>query len=106
MARAPITPNRQRYYERWTYDVRILTAAFAVAAPAVALLVVVLIWRDLPDGVLVALACVGALLMRWCAARLLNRLLSPLSSLPNLLVALRVVYFRRGGARARRDDPI
>jgi nitrogen fixation/metabolism regulation signal transduction histidine kinase len=61
MARQTPTPSRQRYFERWTYDARILAAAFAVAAPAAALLVVVLIWGPLPPGLLTTLLCVAAL---------------------------------------------
>ena len=88
-ARAPSTASRQRYFERWTYDARILTAAFAVVAPTAALLVLVLLWRDVPVGLFVALACIGALLTLWLAVRLRNRVIYPLYTLSNLLEALR-----------------
>jgi len=106
MARQTPTPSRQRYFERWTYDARILAAAFAVAAPAAALLVVVLIWGPLPPGLLTTLLCVAALLTLWFAVRLRNRVIYPLYTLSNLLEALREGDFSLRGARARRDDPI
>jgi len=74
-ARKPTTASRQRYFERWTYDVRILTAAFAVAAPAIAVLAVVLLWRDVPEGLIVAFLCVAAVLTLWFAVRLRNRVI-------------------------------
>jgi nitrogen fixation/metabolism regulation signal transduction histidine kinase len=106
MARQTPTPSRQRYFERWTYDARILAAAFAVAAPATALLVVVLIWGPLLPGLLTTLLCVAALLTFWFAVRLRNRVIYPLYTLSNLLEALREGDFSLRGARARRDDPI
>jgi nitrogen fixation/metabolism regulation signal transduction histidine kinase len=106
MARQTPTPSRQRYFERWTYDARILAAAFAVAAPAAALLVVVLIWGPLLPGLLTTLLCVAALLTLWFAVRLRNRVIYPLYTLSNLLEALREGDFSLRGARARRDDPI
>ena len=99
-------PTRQRYYESWTYDARILLAALAVAAPACALLAAVLIWRDLPSGLLSGLTGVGAVLTLWFAVRLRNRVIYPLYTLSNLLEALREGDFSLRGARARRDDPI
>jgi nitrogen fixation/metabolism regulation signal transduction histidine kinase len=106
MARQTPTPSRQRYFERWTYDARILAEAFAVAAPAAALLVVVLIWGPLLPGLLTTLLCVAALLTLWFAVRLRNRVIYPLYTLSNLLEALREGDFSLRGARARRDDPI
>jgi len=99
-------PTRQRYYESWTYDVRILLAALAVAAPACALLAGVLIWRDLPSGLLSGLTGVGAVLTLWFAVRLRNRVIYPLYTLSNLLEALREGDFSLRGSRARRGDPI
>jgi nitrogen fixation/metabolism regulation signal transduction histidine kinase len=106
MARAPTPPSRQRYFERWTYDVQILTAAFAVAAPAIAVLAVVLLWREVPEGLVVAMLCVAALLTLWFGVRLRNRVIYPLYTLSNLLEALREGDFSLRGSRARRDDPI
>ena len=106
MARSIQPPTRQRYFESWTYDARILAAAFAVAAPAVVLLCVVLVWRDLPPGVLVTFAIIGALLTLWLAVRLRNRVIYPLYTLSNLLEALREGDFSLRGSRARRGDPI
>jgi nitrogen fixation/metabolism regulation signal transduction histidine kinase len=106
MARQTPTPSRQRYFERWTYDARIFAAAFAVAAPAAALLTVVLIWGPLPPGLLTTLLCVAALLTLWLAVRLRNRVIYPLYTLSNLLEALREGDFSLRGSRARRDDPI
>ena len=106
MARAAPHPTRQRYFESWTYDVRILAAAFAVAGPSVALLVIVLVWRDLASGMLSALAGVGALLTLWLAVRLRNRVIYPLYTLSNLLEALREGDFSLRGSRSRRGDPI
>src|SRR5262249_916588 len=106
MARAAHTVTRQRYFERWTYDARILASAFAVVAPTAALLGIVLLWRELPAGLLVALACVAALLTLWFAVRLRNRVIYPLYTLSNLLEALREGDFSLRGSRSRRDDPI
>jgi len=103
----PLQPqSRPRYYERWTYDARILAGAFAVALPALVLLGIVLAWRELPDGLLVAFAVIAALLTLWFAVRLRNRVIYPLYTLSNLLEALREGDFSLRGARARRDDPI
>jgi nitrogen fixation/metabolism regulation signal transduction histidine kinase len=105
---ARTTPNRprQRYFESWTYDARILASALAVTAPATALLIVALIWRDLPAGLLTTLLTVGALLTLWFAVRLRNRVIYPLYTLSNLLEALREGDFSLRGSRARRGDPI
>ena len=106
MAR-PLQPQtRPRYYERWTYDARILAGAFAVALPAIVLLGIVLAWRELPEGLLVAFVVMAALLTLWFAVRLRNRVIYPLYTLSNLLEALREGDFSLRGARARRDDPI
>jgi two-component system nitrogen regulation sensor histidine kinase NtrY len=99
-------PTRQRYYESWTYDARILLAALAVAAPACALLGAVLVWRDLAPGLLWGLTGVGAVLTLWFAVRLRNRVIYPLYTLSNLLEALREGDFSLRGSRARRGDPI
>jgi len=99
-------PTRQRYYESWTYDARILFAALMVAAPACALLAAVLIWRDIPSGLLSGLTGVGAVLTLWFAVRLRNRVIYPLYTLSNLLEALREGDFSLRGSRARRGDPI
>src|SRR5512141_34513 len=99
-------PTRQRYFESWTYDARILVAALAVAAPACSVLVALLIWRDLPAGVLTGLIGVGAVLTLWFAVGLRNRVIYPLYTLSNLLEALREGDFSLRGARARRGDPI
>ena len=106
MPRNTPPPSRQRYYERWTYDVHILTAAFAVALPVCALLGVVIAWRDIPSGPLMALGGVAALATLWCAVRLRNRVIYPLYTLSNLLEALREGDFSLRGSRARRGDPI
>jgi len=106
MTRSAPTPSRQRYFESWTYDARILAAAFAVAAPAIVLLLAVLIWRDLPAGLLLTSAIIGALLTLWLAVRLRNRVIYPLYTLSNLLEALREGDFSLRGSRARRGDPI
>jgi nitrogen fixation/metabolism regulation signal transduction histidine kinase len=106
MARPRTPPNRQRYYERWTYDARILFAGLAVAAPALALLLLVLLWREPPSGLLVALGVVAALLTLWLAVRLRNRVIYPLYTLSNLLEALREGDFSLRGSRADRGDPI
>jgi nitrogen fixation/metabolism regulation signal transduction histidine kinase len=106
MARATKTPIRQRYFESWAYDARILAAGLTVAAPACVLLAIVLIWRELPAGVLYALIAVGALLTLWFAVRLRNRVIYPLYTLSNLLEALREGDFSLRGSRARRGDPI
>jgi two-component system, NtrC family, nitrogen regulation sensor histidine kinase NtrY len=95
-----------RYYERWTYDARILIASLAVAAPGVVLLAVVIVWRDIPDAALLALGTLAALATAWCALRLRNRVIYPLYTLSNLLEALREGDFSLRGARARRGDPI
>jgi nitrogen fixation/metabolism regulation signal transduction histidine kinase len=95
-----------RYFERWTYDARILAAGLGVAAPACALLGVALIWRDLPAAPLAALGVVAALLTLWAAVRLRNRVIYPLYTLSNLLEALREGDFSLRGSRARRGDPI
>ena len=107
MARStnPIPP-RQRYFESWTYDARILLAALAVAAPACALLVVVLIWPELRSSVLYALIAIAGILTLWFAVRLRNRVIYPLYTLSNLLEALREGDFSLRGSRARRGDPI
>jgi nitrogen fixation/metabolism regulation signal transduction histidine kinase len=105
MVRNPIPP-RQRYFERWTYDARILASALAVAVPAVVLLAVALVWRELPSGLLVALGVVAAVATLWLAVRLRNRVIYPLYTLSNLLEALREGDFSLRGAHARRDDPI
>jgi len=99
-------PTRQRYYESWTYDARILLAALAVAAPACVLLGAVLIWRDLASGLLWGLAGIGVVLTLWFAVRLRNRVIYPLYTLSNLLEALREGDFSLRGSRARRGDPI
>ncbi len=99
-------PTRQRYYESWTYDARILLAALVVAAPACALLATVLVWRDLPAGLLWGFIGVGAVLTLWFAVRLRNRVIYPLYTLSNLLEALREGDFSLRGSRARRGDPI
>jgi len=106
MARATNTPIRQRYFESWAYDARILASALAIATPACALLVAVLVWRDLPAGLLYALSGVGVLLTLWLAVRLRNRVIYPLYTLSNLLEALREGDFSLRGSRARRGDPI
>src|SRR5678815_133349 len=99
-------PTRQRYYESWTYDARILFAALMVAAPACALLAAVLVWRDIPSGLLWGMTGVGAVLTLWFAVRLRNRVIYPLFTLSNLLEALREGDFSLRGSRARRGDPI
>jgi len=99
-------PSRQRYFESWTYDASILLATLAVAAPACALLAAVLIWRDIPPGLLWGLTGVGAVLTLWFAVRLRNRVIYPLYTLSNLLEALREGDFSLRGSRARRGDPI
>jgi nitrogen fixation/metabolism regulation signal transduction histidine kinase len=106
MARVTTTPTRQRYFERWTYDARILASAFAVALPGCTLLATVLVWRDLPDGLLTALGVLAVLLTLWLAVRLRNRVIYPLYTLSNLLEALREGDFSLRGSHARRDDPI
>ena len=103
--RAPIAVH-QRYFESWTYDARILAAALLVAAPACALLVLLAAWRDVPDGLLFALAGIAALLTLGFAVRLRNRVIYPLYTLSNLLEALREGDFSLRGSRARRGDPI
>ena len=103
--RAPIAVH-QRYFESWTYDARILAAALLVAAPACALLVLLAAWRDVPDGLLFALAGLAALLTLGFAVRLRNRVIYPLYTLSNLLEALREGDFSLRGSRARRGDPI
>ena len=55
-------PPRQRYFESWTYDARILLSSLAVAAPACALLGVVLIWPDIRNGALNAFIAIAAIL--------------------------------------------
>ena len=99
-------PSRQRYFESWTYDANILLATLAVAAPACALLAAVLVWRDIPPGLLWGLTGVGAVLTLWFAVRLRNRVIYPLYTLSNLLEALREGDFSLRGSRARRGDPI
>jgi nitrogen fixation/metabolism regulation signal transduction histidine kinase len=106
MTRTAQTPSRQRYFESWTYDARILAAAFAVAAPATGLLIVVLLWRDLSAGPLLTFGTIAALLTLWFAVRLRNRVIYPLYTLSNLLEALREGDFSLRGSRARRGDPI
>ncbi len=99
-------PVPQRYFERWTYDVRIVVSALLVALPGSMLLAVALIWRDLSWsvlGVLIAIAYVATVAM---AVRLRNRVVYPLYTLSNLLEALREGDFSLRGSRARRDDPI
>jgi two-component system nitrogen regulation sensor histidine kinase NtrY len=99
-------PTRQRYFESWTYDASVLIAALTVAAPACALLAAVLIWRDIPSGLLWGLTGVGAVVTLWFAVRLRNRVIYPLYTLSNLLEALREGDFSLRGSRARRGDPI
>ncbi len=99
-------PAAQRYFERWTYDVRIVLSATAVALPAAVLLVVVLIWRELSWNVLATLIAVALLATVALAMRLRNRVVYPLYTLSNLLEALREGDFSLRGSRARRDDPI
>ena len=105
-ATAPRRATAPRYYERWTYDARIFAAALIVAAPALALLVVAMAWRDIPTAPLVALGVVAVLLTLWAAVRLRNRVIYPLYTLSNLLEALREGDFSLRGSRARRGDPI
>jgi len=99
-------PARQRYFERSTYDARILATALAVALPAVVLLAIVLVWRDVPAGLLWALIAIAALLTLWLASRLRDSVVYPLYTLSNLLEALREGDFSLRGSRARRGDPI
>ena len=99
-------PTRQRYFESWTYDASILLATLTVSAPACALLAAVLVWRDIPPGLLWGLGGVGAVLTLWFAVRLRNRVIYPLYTLSNLLEALREGDFSLRGSRARRGDPI
>jgi len=99
-------PVQQRYFERWTYDVRIVVSALLVALPGAALLAVVLIWRELSWnvlGIFIAVAFIATLAL---AFRLRNRVVYPLYTLSNLLEALREGDFSLRGSRARRDDPI
>ena len=96
----------QRYFERWTYDVRIVIAALLMALPGAALLAVVLIWRDLSWNVLGALIAIAFVATLVLAFRLRNRVIYPLYTLSNLLEALREGDFSLRGSRARRDDPI
>jgi nitrogen fixation/metabolism regulation signal transduction histidine kinase len=103
---APSNRPAPRYFESWTYDASILAAAGAVALPATALLAIVLTWRDLPSGIVVALIAIGALLTLWMAVRLRNRVIYPLYTLSNLLEALREGDFSLRGSRSRRGDPI
>ena len=82
-------PVPQRYFERWTYDVRIVFSALLVALPGAALVAVVLIWRELSWnvlGVFIAIALAATLAL---AVRLRNRVVYPLYTLSNLLEALR-----------------
>jgi two-component system, NtrC family, nitrogen regulation sensor histidine kinase NtrY len=99
-------PAQKPYFERWTYDAHILAAALAVAFPAVAVLVTVLAWRDVPDAFLVALLVSAALATLLLAVRLRNRVIYPLYTLSNLLEALREGDFSLRGSRSRRGDPI
>jgi nitrogen fixation/metabolism regulation signal transduction histidine kinase len=99
-------PVRQRYFERWTYDVRIVFSALAVAVPGALLLAVVLIWRELSWNVLTIFIAVAAAVTAGLAFRLRNRVVYPLYTLSNLLEALREGDFSLRGSRARRDDPI
>ena len=103
--RTPIAV-RQRYFESWTYDARILAAALLVVAPAAALCALLVVWRDVPDGLLLALGLVAALLTLGFAVRLRNRVIYPLYTLSNLLEALREGDFSLRGSRSRRGDPI
>src|SRR5262249_30623665 len=80
--------------------------AVACVALTGALLVLVRLWREVPEGLLVALACIATLLTLWFAVRLRNRVVYPLYTLSNLLEALREGDFSLRGSRARRDDPI
>jgi two-component system, NtrC family, nitrogen regulation sensor histidine kinase NtrY len=100
------TPSRQRYFESWTYDARILAAALLMALPASSLLTVVLLWRDVPGGLLYALIVVAALLTFGFAVALRNRVIYPLYTLSNLLEALREGDYSLRGSRSRRGDPI
>jgi two-component system, NtrC family, nitrogen regulation sensor histidine kinase NtrY len=96
----------QRYFERWTYDVRIVVSAVAVAMPGAALLAVVIIWRELSWNVLSTLIAIGFVTTFALAIRLRNRVIYPLYTLSNLLEALREGDFSLRGSRARRGDPI
>jgi len=98
--------SRQRYFERPTYDARILAAALAIALPAAALLAIVIAWREMPSGLLWALIAITALITLGLAARLRNQVVYPLYTLSNLLEALREGDFSLRGSRARRGDPI
>src|SRR5512143_3584289 len=102
----PPGPVQPRYFERWTYDARIFAAALTVALPSIALLAIVLIWRDLPAGGLATLIGFAALVTLAFALRLRNRVIYPLYTLSNLLEALREGDFSLRGSRARRGDPI
>jgi two-component system nitrogen regulation sensor histidine kinase NtrY len=99
-------PARQRYFESWTYDARILAAAFLVALPAVALVSLLVAWRDIPNGLLLGLGVFAALCTLGFAFALRNRVIYPLYTLSNLLEALREGDFSLRGSRARRGDPI
>ena len=100
------TPSRQRYFESWTYDARILASALLVVLPVAALLAVVLLWRDIPGGLLYALIVIAALLTLGFAVALRNRVIYPLYTLSNLLEALREGDYSLRGSRSRRGDPI
>lgn len=95
-----------RYFERLTYDVYVFTAALMVALPGALLLVIALIWRDLPPAGLATFGIFAALFTSTFALRLRNRVIYPLYTLSNLLGALREGDFSLRGARARRGDPI
>jgi two-component system, NtrC family, nitrogen regulation sensor histidine kinase NtrY len=99
-------PVRQRYFERWTYEVRILVSALLVAVPALSLAGAVLWLRDMSDGLAASLAGIAVVATLWLAARLRNRVIYPLYTLSNLLEALREGDYSLRGARARRGDPI
>jgi nitrogen fixation/metabolism regulation signal transduction histidine kinase len=104
--RPPRHRVQQRYFERWTYDVRIVLSALGVAVPGAALIAVLLIWRDLSWNVLGVLTAIALAATLALAFRLRNRVIYPLYTLSNLLEALREGDFSLRGSRARRDDPI
>ena len=99
-------PVPQRYFERWTYDVRIVFSALLVALPGATLLAITLIWRELSWNALVIFIAVAFVSTLALALRLRNRVVYPLYTLSNLLEALREGDFSLRGSRARRDDPI
>jgi two-component system, NtrC family, nitrogen regulation sensor histidine kinase NtrY len=98
--------SRPRYFERWTYEARVLASALAVALPALIALVAMLVaYEHLLDWLWILVLPV-AFATLWLATRLRNSIVYPLYTLSNLLEALREGDYSLRGSRAKRNDAI